>query len=148
MHFRTLSHRSPPNLTRAFNQPMRATTTTAPRSPAKHLTSWTDGRVTISGTSQQDAFTDSESTSSGGENIVLTGSAQTSGTKSKVFLNWSPAENDGTINVLRDGTVIANVPDSGSAKDKLKRASGTTHTYQVCETDGGGCSNEVQVPIP
>ena len=114
----------------------------------KHLTSWTDGRVTISGQSQQDTFTDSESTSSGGENIVLTGSAQTSGTKSKVFLNWSPAENDGTINVLRDGAVIATVPDSGSAKDKLKRASGTTHTYQVCETDGGGCSNEVQVPIP
>jgi hypothetical protein len=26
----------------------------------KHLTSWTDGRVTISGTSQQDAFTDRE----------------------------------------------------------------------------------------
>ncbi|MGH8095402.1 MAG: hypothetical protein ACREIF_18365 [Chthoniobacterales bacterium] len=114
----------------------------------KHLTSWTDGRVTISGQSQQDTFTDSESTSSGGENIVLTGSAQTQGTKSKVTLGWSPAENDGTINVLRDGTVIATVPDNGSSKDKLKRASGTTHTYQVCETDGGGCSNEVQVPIP
>src|SRR5207249_10359470 len=25
---------------------------------SKHVTSWTDGRVTISGTSQQDAFTD------------------------------------------------------------------------------------------
>ena len=31
---------------------------------------------------------------SSGENIVLTGSAQTQGTKSKVSLNWSPAEND------------------------------------------------------
>ena len=104
--------------------------------------------MTISGQSQQDTFTDSVSTSSGGENIVLAGNAQTQGTKSKVFLTWSPAENDGDINVLRDGVVIQTEPDSGSAKDKFKHASGNTYTYQVCETDGGGCSNEVQVTIP
>ena len=39
---------------------MRATTTTAPRSLTKHVTSWADGRVAISGSSQQDAFTDRE----------------------------------------------------------------------------------------
>ena len=33
---------------------------------SKHLTSWADGRVTISGQSQQDAFTDSEAASAGG----------------------------------------------------------------------------------
>ena len=112
----------------------------------KHLTSWTDGRVTISGQSQQDTFTDSESTSS--ESITLTGSAQTQGTKSKVSLNWSPTNNTESVNVLRDGTVIATVPDNGNTKDKLKHASGTTHSYQVCITGGGTCSNTIQVSIP
>ena len=114
----------------------------------KHLTSWDDGRVTISGQSQQDTFTDSEPIGGGGENIVLTGSAQTRGTKSRITLTWSPAENDGNINVMRDGTVIQTTPDDGSTTDKLRNASGTTHAYQVCETDGGGCSNTINVIIP
>ena len=84
----------------------------------------------------------------GGENIVLTGSAVTRGTKSRVTLTWTPAENDGNIDILRDGAVILTTADSGSAKDSLRNASGTTHTYQVCENDGGGCSNEVSVVIP
>ena len=84
----------------------------------------------------------------GGENIVLTGSAQTRGNKSRVTLGWSPAENDGNINVMRDGVVIQTTADDGSTTDKLKNASGTTHAYQVCETDGGGCSNTVNVVIP
>jgi len=84
----------------------------------------------------------------GGENIVLTGRAQTKGTKSRVTLNWTPAENDGDINVLRDGTVVQTTPDDGKTTDVLRNASGQTHTYQVCETDGGGCSNVVNVIIP
>ena len=114
----------------------------------EHLTSWDDGRVTISGQSQQDAFFDKESSGGGGENIVLTGRAQTRGTQSRVTLTWSPAENDGNIDVMRDGAVVQTTPDDGSTQDKLRSASGTTHTYQVCETDGGGCSNEVDVIIP
>ena len=84
----------------------------------------------------------------GGENIVLTGTARTRGTKSQVTLTWTPAENDGNINVMRDGVVVQTTPDDGSTKDNLRNASGQTHTYQVCETDGGGCSNEVDVVIP
>ncbi|MGI8957412.1 MAG: hypothetical protein ACR2II_10935, partial [Chthoniobacterales bacterium] len=84
----------------------------------------------------------------GGENIVLSGNAQTRGTKSRVTLTWTPAENDGPIDILRDGAVIGTTADSGSARDNLRNASGTTHTYQVCENDGGGCSNVVSVTIP
>ncbi|MEO6969573.1 MAG: hypothetical protein ABI217_01595 [Chthoniobacterales bacterium] len=84
----------------------------------------------------------------GGENIVLTGSARTKGTKSRVTLTWSPAENDGNINVLRDSVVVQTTADDGSTRDKLSNASGTTHAYQVCETDGGGCSNVVNVVVP
>ena len=50
----------------------------------------------------------------GGENIVLTGRARTQGTRSKVTLTWSPAENDGNINVMRDGVVVQTTPDDGS----------------------------------
>ncbi len=48
---------------------------------SKHLTSWTDGRVTISGQSQQDAFTDSETTGGGGggANLVSAASRLTHG---------------------------------------------------------------------
>jgi hypothetical protein len=84
----------------------------------------------------------------GGENIVLSGSARTKGAKSQVTLSWSPAENDGNINVMRDGAVVQTTPDDGSTKDNLRSASGTSHTYQVCETDGGGCSNTITVVVP
>jgi hypothetical protein len=115
----------------------------------QHLSSWDDGRVTISAQSQQDAFFDKQSSGGGGgENIVLTGRAKTRGTKSRVTLTWSPAENDGDINVMRDGAVVQTTPDDGSTQDNLRNASGQTHTYQVCETDGGGCSNEVDVIVP
>ena len=98
--------------------------------------------------SQQDAFVDQEAIGATGENIVLAGSAQTRGNKSRISLTWSPAENDGNINVMRDGVIIQTTADDGSTTDKLKNASGTTHAYQVCETDGGGCSNTVNVVIP
>jgi hypothetical protein len=114
----------------------------------KHVTSWDDGRVAISGASQQDTFFDQEAAGGGGENIVLTGRAQTRGTKSKVALTWSPAENDGNIDVKRDGVVVQTTADDGSTTDQLSNASGTTHTYQVCENDGGGCSNTINVVIP
>jgi hypothetical protein len=113
-----------------------------------HLHTWTDGRVAVGGASQQDAFFDSDGTTSGGENIVLTGSARTKGTRSRVTLTWTPAENDGNIDVKRDGVVVQTTPDDGNTRDNLSNASGTTHTYQVCENDGGGCSNVVSVVVP
>ena len=54
----------------------------------------------------------------------------------------------GNINVLRDGAVVQTTADDGNTKDKHRNASGSTFTYQVCETDSSDCSNEVQVTIP
>ena len=79
---------------------------------------------------------------------MRSGAARTRGTRSRVTLTWTPAENDGNIDILRDGVVVQTTPDDGSTTDNLRNASGTTHTYQVCENDGGGCSNEVSVTIP
>ena len=62
-------------------------------------------------------------------------------------LSWSPADG-GSINVLRDGAVIRTTDDDGIAQDNLGTGRREVHTYQVCETDTGTCSNEVEVRVP
>ena len=61
--------------------------------------------------------------------------------KQQVQLIWNPADG-GSVNILRNGVVIRTTPDDGKVNDKLRIMTGT-FTYQVCETDSGDCSNEV-----
>jgi subtilisin family serine protease len=82
----------------------------------------------------------------GGVDITLTAHARTQSGKTTVSLRWDPADG-GDINVLRDGVVVQTTPDDGRTKDNLRRLTGT-FTYQVCETDSGDCSNEVDVTVP
>ncbi len=83
----------------------------------------------------------------GGEEITLAASVQARGSKARVTLTWEPADG-GNVNVLRDGAVVQTTADDGSTKDNHRNASGSTFTYQVCETDSSDCSNEVEVTIP
>ncbi len=78
--------------------------------------------------------------------ITLQARVKTQGTKHKVQLKWSPADG-GSINILRDGTVVGTTADDGNAADKIGNRTGT-FVYQVCETDSGDCSNEVTVVVP
>ena len=117
---------------------------------AAHLHPWVDGRVTVSGQSQQDAFFDQEG---GGAtptptpgSIELRARVQTQGPNHRVQLQWRPADG-GRMNVIRDGVNIGRVADDGQTSDKLGPNTGT-FTYQVCETDSGDCSNEVIVQVP
>ena len=112
-----------------------------------HLHPWTDGRVAINNASQQDTFFDHDGGGGGGQNITLSAEARARGNKAQVNLTWDPADG-GEIDVLRDGVVVQTTADDGSARDRLRNSSGQTFTYQVCETDSGDCSNEVQVAIP
>jgi hypothetical protein len=80
-----------------------------------------------------------------GGGITLTADVFRGGGKRYVALTWSPADG-GSINVLRNGSVIGTTNDDGSAKSKLASHTGTI-TYQVCETDTGNCSNVVTVII-
>lgn len=82
----------------------------------------------------------------GGGEITLTARARTQSGRASVLLRWDPADG-GDINVLRNGTVVQTTADDGSTKDNLRGTTGT-FTYQVCETDSGTCSNEVQVTVP
>jgi hypothetical protein len=114
-------------------------------SPTDHIHTWTDGRVSINSASQQDPFVDQVAIG-GSQTISLDALVQTQGTKSRVKLRWSPADG-GNINILRNGVVIATVPDNGKTTDNLHGLTGD-FTYQVCETDSGDCSNEVTVHVP
>lgn len=83
----------------------------------------------------------------GGGDIVLEGRGRHRGDgPAKALLRWSPADG-GQVNVLRNGSVIATVPDNGKYRD-IVGDNGGTFTYQVCETDSGDCSNEVVINIP
>ena len=84
-------------------------------------------------------------TCGGGGEIVLQAKAKTQGTNHLVQLKWSPADG-GSINVLRNGVVVQTTADDGQTKDSLGTQTGR-FTYQVCETDSGDCSNEVNVRV-
>jgi hypothetical protein len=84
--------------------------------------------------------------SGGGGEITLTAKLRRQQGKRLVALQWSPADG-GTINIVRDGVIIHVAADDGRAQDSGVGAH-EEHTYQVCETDTGTCSNEVTIRIP
>jgi hypothetical protein len=86
-------------------------------------------------------------TSDGGGELTLSAKLRGEHGKRFVALEWSPADG-GSINVLRDGVTFRTVDDDGRAQDHLGTGRREVHTYQVCETDTGTCSNEVRVKVP
>jgi hypothetical protein len=79
----------------------------------KHLTSWTDGRVTISGTSQQDAFTDRELVGFAVTNTDPACGSVVSTQPTQFVVNLSDAVNEGTVDPT-DFTVNGTPADSDS----------------------------------
>jgi hypothetical protein len=62
-----------------------------------------------------------------------------------VDLFWS-GSNAATIDIYRDGVVIATVPNNGSYKDFIGvRGGNVRYTYKVCDAGTSNCSNEVTV---
>jgi hypothetical protein len=82
----------------------------------------------------------------GGEDITLTAKSRVKNRKNQVQLTWAPADG-GSVNVLRNSVIIQTTADDGKTNDNLGTMTGT-FTYQVCETDSGDCSNEVDVTVP
>jgi subtilisin family serine protease len=78
--------------------------------------------------------------------IVLSAQPRTRQGRTKVLLTWSPADG-GMVNVLRNNVVVQTTADDGRTQDNLGTMTGT-FTYQVCETDSGDCSNQVQITVP
>ncbi len=134
----------------------------------QHLSAWVDGRVAISGQSQQDAFHDREPASPGGTPtptptatptptptvtptatptpgpITLSASGRKVGGVNTVDLSWSPVTSQ-NIDIYRNGIVITTVPNTGAYTDSTGDHGRATYTYRVCEAGTQTCSNDVTV---
>jgi len=124
---------------------------------SEHVTSWVDGRVTLSGQSQQDAFTDKEPITVGTPTptptatptatpgaIQLRGQGRKIGGINTSRLKWRGATS-ANVDVRRDGNVIATTPNDGSYDDSTGTTGQTSFMYQVCEAGTLTCSNTVTV---
>ncbi len=137
---------------------------------SKHLTSWDDGRVTISGQSQQDAFTDSETTGGGGggANLVSAASRLTQGSAgtfdidmpltgtsgvedrdaSGSFLavfTFDAAVTSGNVQVV-GGTATAGTPTFSGNEMRVPLTSVSdvqTVTIEISGVNGGGATSDV-----
>jgi serine protease AprX len=77
--------------------------------------------------------------------ITLTASGRRVQGRHTVDLTWS-GSNAATIDIYRDGVVIATVPNNGSYKDFIGvRGGNVRYTYKVCDAGTTNCSNEVTV---
>jgi len=64
--------------------------------------------------------------------------------KQTVDLSWIGATST-NIDIYRDGTLIATVPNNGTYTDQIGARGKGTYTYKVCEAGTQNCSNEVTV---
>lgn len=61
-----------------------------------------------------------------------------------VRLTWSGATSN-SIDVFRDGTVVATVPNTGTYVDSTGETGRARYTYKVCEAGTSTCSNDTKV---
>jgi hypothetical protein len=133
----------------------------------QHVTSWDDGRVAISGASQQDTFFDQEL--AGGVTPTPTptatptatpsatptptaGAIQLRGQKTKVNgmntvrLNWQGATST-SVDVYRNDVLIATTPNAPPFlyTDFTGDTGRAQYTYRVCEAGTQTCSNDLRV---
>ncbi|MEO7724195.1 MAG: S8 family serine peptidase [Chthoniobacterales bacterium] len=85
--------------------------------------------------------------SGGGGGITLSAKLRLQRGDRLVALSWTPADG-GSVFILRDGAIIRAVDDDGATQDHLGSGQREIHSYQVCETETGVCSNRVKVKVP
>ncbi|HEX9709332.1 MAG TPA: PKD domain-containing protein, partial [Candidatus Thermoplasmatota archaeon] len=76
--------------------------------------------------------------------IVLQGTGYKVKGVQHVDLTWSGGEST-SVDVHRDGTLIASTPNGGAYTDVIGKRGGGTYVYQVCEAGTTTCSNEVTI---
>jgi hypothetical protein len=127
---------------------------------------WTDGRVIISNSSQQDVFVNfvqgatptatptatvapsptptATATPTPGQ-ITLTASGRKVHGIDTVDLSWSGATS-ASVDIYRNGVIIATVSNTPSSyTDSTGQRGHATFTYKVCEAGTQNCSNQVTV---
>jgi len=124
----------------------------------QHVTSWDDGRVAISGASQQDTFFDQEPagsitptptpTATPGP-IQLRGQKRKVGGMNTVRLNWNGATS-ASIDIYRNNVLIATTPNAPPFlyTDFTGDTGRAQYIYRVCEAGTQTCSNDIRVRFP
>ncbi|MFT5143831.1 MAG: hypothetical protein ACI84D_002462, partial [Thalassolituus oleivorans] len=74
--------------------------------------------------------------------IELASSGSSRSNRNTVALRWTGSA-AASMDVLRDGAVVATVSNSGSYSDEIRGKDGTSYTHQVCEAGTSICSNSV-----
>ncbi|HUP63990.1 MAG TPA: Ig-like domain-containing protein [Thermoanaerobaculia bacterium] len=82
--------------------------------------------------------------SSQSESITLTASGYKVKGLQKADLSWSGATST-SIDVFRDGALIATTSNDGSYTDNINVTGGGSYVYQVCESGTSTCSNQTTV---
>lgn len=98
--------------------------------------------LTVTDTNNQtDSTTQSVTVSSGasGGDIQLSANGYKTRGRQNVDLSWSGA-NGGTVDIYRDGSVIATTANDGAYTDAIGAKGGGSYTYQVCEAGTSTCS--------
>jgi hypothetical protein len=135
----------------------------ASSSPNQHFHAWVDGRVTISGNSQQDAFHDGQSAGAPSPTPTPTPTATPTATPTptpgqitltargykvrgerRVDLSWSGASSS-NVDVYRNGVPIATTSNDGFYTDPVGGHGHASYTYRVCEAGTNTCSNDATV---
>jgi hypothetical protein len=135
----------------------------ASSSPNQHLHAWVDGRMSILGASQQDAFHDRQSAGAPSPTPTPTPTATPTATptptpgqitltargykvqgRHTVDLSWTGASSP-NIDVRRNGVVVTTTGNDGFYTDSPGGRGHATYTYQVCNQGTQTCSNQVTV---
>jgi hypothetical protein len=145
----------------------------ASSSPNQHLHAWVDGRVTISGNSQQDAFHDRQSAGAPSPTPTATPTPTPTATptptvtptatptptpgqitlsvrgylvngRRRADLSWSGATSN-RVDVYRNSTLIVTTSNDGFYTDRIGGGGPGTFTYQVCNAGTNTCSNQFTV---
>jgi len=74
----------------------------------------------------------------------LTVSTRTANKARQVNLSWSGATGS-SIDIYRNGSRIATVPNNGSYTDQFNQRARGTYTYKVCTAGGQTCSNNATI---
>jgi hypothetical protein len=104
---------------------------------------WVDGRVFISGVSQQDVFFDKVALAPPAITLSAVG-YKVKGLQ-KVDLTWSPSNPADHANIIRDGVTLATVADTGAYTDPINAKGNATYVYQVTIVESGEDSNTAVV---
>ena len=105
---------------------------------------WNDGRVAVSGVPQQDVFFDRIADAP--PPLTLTATGYKNRGVQFADLSWTPTIPGDSVEVTRNSSVIATVPDNGSYTDNLgAKGNKASYVYQVCVVQTGDCSNTATV---